>query len=172
MQRLVQLRNRDGKRRVAAVKEDRLCWLEGIDSAYQLSQIAIAENNALEKVILASFSDRDPLDYDAGLGGKTDWRWLPAFDPPAEPARCLVTGTGLTHKKSAENRQAMHASAVACGVPTAQTAETAAATVTDSMKMYQWGVEGGRPEGGAIGVQPEWFYKGCGTILRAHGEPL
>jgi len=21
-------------------------------------------------------------------------------------------------------------------------------------------------------VSPEWFYKGCGTILRAHGEPL
>src|SRR4051812_38383480 len=158
MQRLVQLRNRDGKRRVAAVKEDRLCWLEGIDSAYQLSQIAIAENNALEKVILASFSDRDPLDYDAVLGGKTDWQLLPAFDHPAEPARCLVTGTGLTHKKSAENRQAMH---------TAQ-----AGAMTDSMRMYQSGLEGGRPEPGKIGVAPEWFYKGCGTILRAYGEPL
>src|SRR5262249_27628304 len=32
--------------------------------------------------------------------------------------------------------------------------------------------EGGRPAPGTIGVAPEWFYKGCGTILRAHGEPL
>jgi hypothetical protein len=45
-------------------------------------------------------------------------------------------------------------------------------TVSDSMRMYQWGLEGGRPAPGQIGVQPEWFYKGPGTILRAHGEPL
>jgi hypothetical protein len=56
------------------------------------------------------------------------------------------------------------------------TGKTAAATekpaLTDSMRMYQWGLEGGRPAPGTIGVAPEWFYKGCGTILRAHGEPL
>jgi hypothetical protein len=46
------------------------------------------------------------------------------------------------------------------------------AEVTDSMRMYQWGLEGGKPAAGAIGTAPEWFYKGCGTILRGHGEPL
>jgi len=46
------------------------------------------------------------------------------------------------------------------------------AAVTDSARMYQLGVEGGRPAPGTIGVSPEWFYKGCGTVLRAHGEPL
>jgi hypothetical protein len=40
------------------------------------------------------------------------------------------------------------------------------------MKMYRIGLEGGRPAPGDIGAAPEWFYKGCGTILRAHGEPL
>ncbi len=25
---------------------------------------------------------------------------------------------------------------------------------------------------GKIGIAPEWFFKGVGTILRAHGEPL
>jgi hypothetical protein len=30
----------------------------------------------------------------------------------------------------------------------------------------------GRPQPAQVGVSPEWFYKGCGTILRAHGEPL
>jgi hypothetical protein len=44
--------------------------------------------------------------------------------------------------------------------------------VTDSMRMYQWGVDGGRPAPGRIGTQPEWFYKGTGTILTAHGQPL
>jgi hypothetical protein len=44
--------------------------------------------------------------------------------------------------------------------------------LTDSMKMYRAGLEGGRPAIGRIGAQPEWFYKGEGSVLRAHGEPL
>jgi hypothetical protein len=40
------------------------------------------------------------------------------------------------------------------------------------MKMFQIGLEGGRPEAGRIGASPECFYKGVGTILRAHNEPL
>jgi hypothetical protein len=40
------------------------------------------------------------------------------------------------------------------------------------MRMYQWGVEGGRPAAGMPGVSPEWFYKGTGGNLRAHNEPL
>jgi hypothetical protein len=33
-------------------------------------------------------------------------------------------------------------------------------------------VEAGRPAAGEIGIAPEWFYKGNGSILHAHGEPL
>jgi hypothetical protein len=44
--------------------------------------------------------------------------------------------------------------------------------VTDSTRMYLSGVDGGKPPHGAAGVSPEWFYKGCGTVLRAHNEPL
>src|ERR1035438_1530325 len=40
------------------------------------------------------------------------------------------------------------------------------------MRMYEWGVEGGRPEPDAIGVAPEWFFKGTGGVLRGHNEPL
>jgi hypothetical protein len=69
----------------------------------------------------------------------------------------MVSGTGLSHLRSADNRQAMH---------------SAGEQITDSMRMYQWGVEGGRPEPGRIGVSPEWFYKGTGATLRGHGEPL
>jgi hypothetical protein len=50
--------------------------------------------------------------------------------------------------------------------------EAQAKPITDSMRMYEWGVEGGRPAEGQIGVPPEWFYKGTGAILRGHGEPL
>jgi hypothetical protein len=49
---------------------------------------------------------------------------------------------------------------------------SAAEQETDSMRMYRWGVEGGRPPAGAIGTAPEWFYKGSGLILRAHGDTL
>ena len=51
-------------------------------------------------------------------------------------------------------------------------ATTTLEDLTDSMKMFRGGVEGGRPAAGQIGMPPEWFYKGSGTILRAHGEPL
>jgi hypothetical protein len=44
--------------------------------------------------------------------------------------------------------------------------------VTDSMRMFQWGVEGGRPVEGAIGTAPEWFYKGDGSVVRGPGEAL
>ena len=45
------------------------------------------------------------------------------------------------------------------------------AEVTDSAKMYQLGLEAAA-RSGKIGVQPEWFYKGDGSILRAHGQEL
>jgi hypothetical protein len=83
---------------------------------------------------------------------------LTPVDHPGEPARLLVSGTGLTHLGSARDRQAMH---------TKVTEE-----LSDSMKMFRSGLEGGKPEPGRIGVAPEWFYKGPGTMLRAHGEPL
>jgi hypothetical protein len=83
---------------------------------------------------------------------------LPSFDCPNSPFNCLVAGTGLTHKNSALNRQMMHV------------AEQN--SLTDSMKMYQWGLEGGQPSAGSIGCQPEWFYKGTGAVLKGHGHAL
>lgn len=156
MIRLVQLNHPAQGRRLAVVEEDKLRLLAGIGSSYQLAHDAIARGKTLAQLISNSLSS-EILDYDAIHRGESEWRLLAPFDHPEEPARCLVAGTGLTHKKSADNRQAMHAN-------TAQ--------ISDSMRMYQWGVEGGRPAPGEIGFQPEWFYKGCGTILRAHGEVL
>ena len=72
----------------------------------------------------------------------------------------LVTGTGLSHLGSAEGRDKMHR----------DLAE--AATLTDSMRMFKLGLEGGKPGPGREGVQPEWFYKGDGRIVAAPGRPL
>jgi hypothetical protein len=38
--------------------------------------------------------------------------------------------------------------------------------MTDSMRMFEWGRQGGRPAEGAVGIAPEWFYKGDGSAVR------
>ncbi len=73
-----------------------------------------------------------------------------------------MTGTGLTHLGSAATRDAMHQ----------KVAEAAEETLTDSMKMFRMGLEGGKPKRGKDGVQPEWFYKGDGSFVAAPGAPL
>jgi hypothetical protein len=160
---LVQIEHSTQGRRVARVTDGRLSILNRYRSAYACANAAIQNREPLVALIERATSDA-MLDYDAIYAGQSEWRLLPAWDHPDEPARCLVSGTGLTHRKSADNRNAMHQA------DASQT--TAANALTDSMKMYAWGEQGGRPEPGAIGAQPEWFYKGSGTILRAHGEPL
>ena len=47
-----------------------------------------------------------------------------------------------------------------------------AATLTDTARIFQWGIEGGRPAPGTAGVQPEWFYKGDGSIVVRPGQAL
>src|SRR5215469_292026 len=81
----------------------------------------------------------------------------------------LVSGTGLTHLGSARQRQMMHLSEKD---KTAFAAPKDEPVLTDSMKMFQWGVEYGRPADGSVGIAPEWFYKGDGSCVRAHLEPL
>jgi hypothetical protein len=154
--RLIQLQHPERGRQVAAVDEPRLLLLSQYRSVFEMAQVAISAGKRLAEIVGEHVSS-DSLDYDEVYAGQSPWKILPAFDHPSEPARCLVTGTGLTHRASAENRQSMH------GDP---------AQLTDSMKMYRIGVEGGRPKAGSVGTAPEWFYKGTGDILRGHGEPL
>jgi hypothetical protein len=156
MTRLVQLKRGD-VRRVALVEEPHLHLLDGGSSIYELANSAISAGVKLSDLARHRVTG-DRLDYDPVYRGESEWRLLPAIDHPEEPARCLVSGTGLTHLGSARNRQSMHASTEA--------------ELTDSMKMFRWGIEGGRPAPGSIGTAPEWFYKGTGTSLRGHGEAL
>jgi hypothetical protein len=153
--RLIQLTGPQG-RRLGAVEDERIRLFGSYHSVHALATAALETGRAP-----ASQAEQDLtaelLDYSELYLGRSDWRTLPAADHPGEPARCLVSGTGLTHIRSAANRQAMHA---------------AGERVTDSMRMYEAGLEGGRPAPGAVGVAPEWFYKGTGAILRAHNQPL
>jgi hypothetical protein len=129
----------------------------GYPSVYALAQKAVNDNSSL-RALVSSVGTVEILNYDSIYAGTSEWRFLPAFDHPSDPAHCLVSGTGLTHKASARNRAAMH--------------KTVDAEATDSFRMFKLGLEGGNPAEGEIGVQPEWFYKGDGTILKGHGSAL
>jgi hypothetical protein len=150
---LVQLKHPEQGRRVAVVEGDTLKLVREHSSIYELAQAAIHARKRIGEIV----ETNESLNYDDIYNNKSKWKLLAAFDHPGESARCFVTGTGLTHKASADNRQSMHGKADA---------------LTDSMKMYRIGLEGGRPDPGCVGASPEWFYKGVGSILRAHNEPL
>jgi len=156
--RLVQLIHREEGRKLALVEEPNLRIISGFKSAHALASQAINYEGDIAALIMQNLSDIT-LKYNPIYSGKSDWNLLPSFDHPSDPLAVMLSGTGLTHKASAENRQKMH---------NAQESSE----LTDSMKMYLKGVEGGRPGAGKIGAQPEWFYKGNGAVLKGHNEPL
>jgi len=155
--RLVQLQHPAKGRKIAIVDEPNLLLLKNVDSVYNLALQAMDTGKKLSSFINENISD-EKIKYDDVYNGTSDWKLLPSFDNPSIPSHCIVSGTGLTHNSSALNRQVMH--------------QTEAGTLTDSMKVYQWGVDGGKPGAGKIGIQPEWFYKGTGSVLRGHGDAL
>lgn len=158
--RLIQLLDDASATRVGEVCADgrQVRLLERVSSMYELVNAAITAGLGLDAVA-AERVGNVRLDY-AGLLEQE--RVLTPLHHP-DPAHCLVTGTGLTHLGSAAARDAMHRNLQ-------QQAETG--TLTDSMKMFQWGVEGGIPRDGDPGAQPEWFYKGDGGIVAAPCAPL
>ena len=158
--RLIQLEDGAGQLRVGVVDEAgrRVRVLDAVSSTWELAQRAIASGRSL-----ADLADSTPgaqwLDYPELLAGGCVRS--PLHHP--DPAHCLVSGTGLTHLGSAAARDAMHQKL-------AQQAEQG--SLTDSMRMFKWGVDGGNPAPGQAGVQPEWFYKGQGSILAHPGGAI
>jgi hypothetical protein len=148
---LVQFQHQ-GARGVGILDGDAIRVIDGFTTTYALAQAAIRNRQPL-----AALADKS-------AGTKTvpfaDVKPLPPLDHE-DPAHTYVTGTGLTHLGSADARDAMHKK-IGGDVE----------TLSDSMKMFRLGVEGGKPQAGQAGVQPEWFYKGDGSIVAASGEPL
>lgn len=130
--------------------------LDRFETMYELARKAIAERRSLEQVVSAERFGA-PVAYADLL---REGRLLAPLTHP-DPAHCLVSGTGLTHLGSAAARDSMH-----------QKLDKQDAELTDSMKMFKWGVEGGKPTGDKPGMQPEWFYKGNGGNVVACGQPL
>lgn len=156
MIRLIQLVDAAGARRVALASdsEGALQLLDGYARVYDLALAAIRAGAPLEAFASAHLS-HERADYDLALA---EQRLLPPIDHP-DPARCVVSLTGLTHLGSATSRDQMHA-AVAAG------------SATDTMRMFQIGLQGGKPAAGQIGAQPEWAYKGDGRCVVAPEQAL
>ncbi len=157
MTRLIQIQN-GRQRRVALVEEPRVRLLAAqFASVYALAQAALAGGIPLTALVRQHATD-EWLDYDEIYAGQSAWRLLVPINHPVDAARCMISGTGLTHLGSAKTREAMHGKTDA--------------ELSDSMKIFRWGLERGRPAAGEIGIAPEWFCKGNGALLRALDEPL
>jgi hypothetical protein len=153
---LIQFKNENGERRVGLLEQSNVRVIDGYVSTYALAQTAIRQKVGLETLIAATVGNTVLAYADVAKSG----RLLPPLDH-ADDAHCYVTGTGLTHLGSADTRDAMHKK-IGGDVE----------SLSDSMKMFRLGVEGGKPAEGATGVQPEWFYKGDGSIVSASEQPL
>ncbi len=156
--RLAQLRTHTGQRRIAVTENGTTRLLPGTATLVELAGTAILGGGKLIDYVRSRLGagPAEPVDlaqlYAAG-------QLLAPIDHP-DPAHLWITGTGLTHLGSAESRDKMHKD---LADPAKQ---------SDSMKMFRMGMEGGKPKADAVGVQPEWFYKGDGSILVAPGAPF
>jgi hypothetical protein len=139
--------------RIVALRDGDTRRVEGFERTYDLALSALASGQGLLDAARARLGPA--VDVDAAMAER---RVLAPIDH-LDTAHCHLTGTGLTHLGSAAGRDQMHKAA-------------AGGTVTDSMRMFMLGVEGGKPAPGEVGAQPEWFYKGDGTALVATGAPL
>lgn len=153
--RLLQHRSDDGTRSVIAAIGDDATFVLGVTSVRALAGKAIVNGTTLSQAVSRQGSGA-PVNIAGELAAG---RLLTPIDHD-DPARLIVTGTGLTHLGSAEGRDKIHRNA-------ARNAHQ-----TDSMRMFLEGIEGGKPEPGMPGQQPEWFYKGDGSTLVGPGCPL
>ena len=154
--RLIQYRIDQRARGVARIEGNHAIVVPGATSMIDLAKQAIAARLSLDEAVKAE-GDGAALDYQALLA---EGRVLSPVDHP-DAAHCLVTGTGLTHLGSADTRDKMH-----------KKISGDVESLSDSMKMFRMGLEGGKPQLPGPGVQPEWFYKGDGSSVVAPGADL
>ena len=146
--RLLQHRAEDGRRRLVLVEGDSAFFLSSPSTVREAASEAIASGATLLDLVRPRLTG-EAVDLAAEYERNA---FLLAIDHP-DTARILLTGTGLTHLGSAEGRDKMHRDLAD------------ADTLTDSMRMFREGLEGGKPQPGQTGHQPEWFYKGDGQAL-------
>lgn len=150
-----QVKTNDGEVQVVARDGTEAFVVNGTDSLYRMAlDCARTGRKLADRIGELGFGEAVDLSRAYAEG-----RILCPITHP-DVAHLHLTGTGLTHLGSAATRDSMHAKA------------GDEEKMTDSMKMFRMGIEGGKPEAGKAGVQPEWFYKGTGAAATAPGAPL
>jgi hypothetical protein len=91
--RLVQLTHPEEGRRAALVYDNRLHLLGTYRSVYSFAMAALDTGWKLRDALSTDLSGIE-LDYGEVYDLATPWRFLPAFDHPEEPSRCLVSAAG------------------------------------------------------------------------------
>ncbi len=153
---IIQYTDKKRNHRVGVVTGENVQPLKNIASTVALAQLALKNGKSLA-AMAKSLASTSGENYAAILKER---RILPPVTHD-DPAHCIITGTGLTHLGSASARDSMH-----------KKLEGGTEELTDSLKMFKSGLEGGKPAKGKAGVQPEWFYKGDGRWLVSPGAPL
>lgn len=154
--RLIQFSDRGSARKVGIVHGADIQTLSQVATMRELALLAIERGNSLERQ--AQLLNDGPTESYAAI--LKEQRILAPLDHE-DPAHCLIVGAGATHLGAATTRDKMH-----------RKINGEEVGVTDTMRMFQWGLEGGRPGLGKVGVQSEWFYKGNGNSVIAPGKPF
>ncbi len=152
---LIQFIDAKDKRAVGWVSSGKIFKLKTVKTMASLAALALKDGKSLSRMgqeLATSASE----DYAALL---SEHRVLAPLTHD-DPAHCIITGTGLTHLGSAAARDSMHKQL------------DGEVALTDSLRMFKQGLEGGKPAKGEAGVQPEWFYKGDGRWLVSPGAAL
>ena len=110
--------------------KERIIPLQSDMNVYQMAIHCIKNGQKLEKFI-ADCGQDEPISYSEIV---ENGRLLPPI--MLEPKDIVLSGTGLTHLGSGEARNNMHTKA------------NANEALTDSIKMFNMGLEGGKPKKG------------------------
>jgi hypothetical protein len=153
---LIQFIDTKNKRAVGLINGGQIIKLKRVNQMVALAAQALKDGKSISATANA-LATATTENYAEALKEK---RVLPPVTHD-DAAHCIITGTGLTHLGSASARDSMH-----------QKLEGGEAQLTDSLKMFKAGLEGGKPAKGQAGVQPEWFYKGDGRWLVPPGAAL
>jgi hypothetical protein len=140
---LIQFVDAKNKRAVGLISDGKIIKLKSIDRMTSLATRALKDGkslNATAKILATATTE----DYTTALKEK---RVLPPLTHD-DAAHCIITGTGLTHLGSASARDSMH-----------QKLEGGEAALTDSLKMFKQGLEGGKPAKGEQECNQSGFIK-------------
>ncbi|MDA1016794.1 MAG: GguC family protein [Planctomycetota bacterium] len=168
--RVVQFRMETGKRHVGVVQDDTVLDLTSgrsslrtvYDIFLEAERVGAKFNELLADLIAVGGRDTQPYPPFLEVRPNSTMPYLLSPFDHADMHRLMVSGTGLTHLGSMQSRNKMHADDLG----------KSEEPQTDSAKMFQMGIAGGKPESGRRGVSPEWFYKGNGTILKGYQHDL